>query len=67
VDDGTTTEECEVEEDYHPSPAEEVLEDHIRKENFQEDMYDEDLDETLVSIFLLNEGEVIHPFLPPAR
>jgi hypothetical protein len=67
VDDETTTEECEVEEEYHPPPAEEVLEEHIHEESCQEDLDDEDLDETSVSIFSLDEGEVIHPCLPPAH
>jgi hypothetical protein len=67
VDDETTTEECEVEEEYHPPPVEEVLEEHIHEESCQEDLDDEDLDETSVSIFSLDEGEVIHPFLPLAH
>jgi hypothetical protein len=67
VDNETKYEECEVEEAYHPPPTEEVLEENIHEESFQEDLNDEYLDETSVSIFLRDEGEVIHPFLPPAH
>jgi len=61
VDEGTTTEECEVEEEYRPPPVEEVLEEHIHEENCQEDIDDEDLDEKSMSILSLDEDEVIHP------
>jgi hypothetical protein len=52
---------------YHPPPTEEVLEEHIHEESCQEDIDDEDLDVTSVSIFSLDEGEVIHPCLPPTH
>jgi hypothetical protein len=37
-----TVEECEIEEEYHPPPAKEALEEHIHEESSQEDLNDED-------------------------
>jgi hypothetical protein len=51
VDDDTTVEECEVEEEYHPPPVEEVIKEHIHEESCQED---EDLYDKLVSILSLD-------------
>jgi hypothetical protein len=43
-----------------------VIEEHIHEEICKEDLDDEDLNETPVSIFSLDESEFIHPFLPLA-
>jgi hypothetical protein len=40
---------------------------HIHEESCQEYVDDEDLDETSISILLLDEGEVIHTCFPPTH
>jgi hypothetical protein len=64
LDDKIISEECKTKEEYHPPTAEEVLEEQIYEEICQEDIHNEDLGETLVSIISLNEGEVV---VPPAH
>jgi hypothetical protein len=66
VDDEMTVKECEIEEECHPPPAKEALEEHTHEESPQEDLNDEDLDETSVSMIPLDEDEVFQPYFPPA-
>jgi hypothetical protein len=67
LDDKTIGEEWKTKEYYHPLTAEEVLDEQIHEQIFQEDLNDEDPDETYLSIILLDEDEVILPHLPPAN
>jgi hypothetical protein len=50
VDGMKTIEECEIEEEYHLSPAKEALKEYIHEEICQEDLNDEDPEETLMSL-----------------
>jgi hypothetical protein len=73
VDDKTISEECKTEEEYHPPTAEEVLEEQIHEESFQEEedpkevQHPDEQDETLVSFLPLDEDEVVLPYLFPAH
>jgi hypothetical protein len=73
VDDKTISEECETEEEYHPPIVEEVLEEQIHEEIFQEEedpkevQHPNEWDETLVSFLPLDEDEVVFPYLFPTH
>jgi len=67
VDGKTTVEECEIEEEYHPPPAKEALEEHVHEESSQKDLNYEEPDETSMSIIPLDEYEIVQPRFPPAH
>jgi hypothetical protein len=64
VDGVMTIDECEIKEEYHLPLAKESLKEYIDEEICQEDLDDEDPEETLMSIILLDEDDIIQPLYP---